>query len=167
MSARNPRRPAAFRLDDPQVVVVSPDEPRPTGRASVLVTPEPEKASVPVIVAPPARRRRLPWGTVFWSASGGLVTLGFGLAVTRLIEDLFARSEALGYVALSLASAAAIGLSAFVIREIAGLARLNAVERLRARRGGDRRGRPRDGARRRARAFSGGESRAAARPRPH
>jgi putative membrane protein len=131
------RRPAAFRLDDPHVVLTSPDEPGSrgrSGRGTVLITPEPEGAALPVPLEPPRRRRRgLPWGTLFWSALGGLVTLGLGLAVTRLIEDLFARSDSLGYLALALAVLAAAALAALVGREIAGLARLNAVERLRER----------------------------------
>jgi putative membrane protein len=131
------RRPAAFRLDDPHVVLTSPDEPGSrgrSGRGTVLITPEPEGAALPVPLEPPRRRRRgLPWGTLFWSALGGLVTLGLGLAVTRLIEDLFARSDSLGYLALALAVLAAAALAALVGREIAGLARLNAVERLRDR----------------------------------
>jgi putative membrane protein len=131
------RRPAAFRLDDPHVVLTSPDEPGSrgrSGRGTVLITPEPDGAALPVPLEPPRRRRRgLPWGTLFWSALGGLVTLGLGLAVTRLIEDLFARSDSLGYLALALAVLAAAALAALVGREIAGLARLNAVERLRER----------------------------------
>ena len=135
MSARDHRRPAAFRLDDPHVVVTSPDEPPARGsRATVLVTPEPDAAALPVVLEqPPARRRGLPWGTLFWSALTGLVALGFGLAVVKLVEDLFARSQALGYVALALAAAAAIALAAVAAREVAGLIRLNAVERLRER----------------------------------
>jgi putative membrane protein len=130
-----PRRPAAFRLDDPHVVLAEPDEPRTRApRGSVLITPEPDAALLPVPVAAAARpRRRLPWATMFWSALGGLVSLGVGLAVTRLIEDLLARAPALGYVALALAALAGIALVAVVGREVAGLLRLNAVERLRER----------------------------------
>jgi putative membrane protein len=61
------------------------------------------------------------------------VTLGLGLAVTKLIEDLFARSEALGSLALALAALAALALAVVVGREIVGLLRLNAVERIRER----------------------------------
>jgi putative membrane protein len=133
------RRPVAFRLDDPHVVIQAPDEPpvRPPGRgsrATVLVTPEPDASALPVpVAAPRTPRRRLPWGTLFWSSLGGLVTFGFGLAVTRLIEDLFARSEALGAIALALAVLAGIALLAIVGREALGLIRLNAVEQLRHR----------------------------------
>lgn len=129
------RRPATFRLDDPEVVV-SPvtDESlvRASPRAQVIVTPEPEIAPQDAPVRPP-RRRRFAWGTVFWSALGGLVSLGAGLAVTRLVEDLYARAPWLGAVGLALAALAALAILAVVVREVAGLARLRTVERIRAR----------------------------------
>jgi putative membrane protein len=131
------RRPAAFRLDDSRVVLapIGVDEPpRPKGRAAVLVTPEPDAATLPVPVARPTTRRRgFPWGPTFWASLGGLVVLGFSLAVTRLVEDLFARSDALGYAALACAIVAALALIVIAAREIAGLARLHAVEQLRLR----------------------------------
>src|SRR5262249_34196334 len=123
----NQRRPVAFRLDDPHVVIQEADEPpvRPQSRgnrATVLVTPEPDASALPVPVdAPRVRRRRLPWSTLFWSCLGGLISFGFGLAVTRLIEDLFARSQALGAIALALAMLAGIALLAIVGREALGL----------------------------------------------
>jgi putative membrane protein len=133
MNARDHRKPAAFRLDDPHVIVADAEDERPrTARGAVLVTPEPDAVALPVPL-PPRRRRRLPWGSLFWSALGGLVTLGLGLAITRLIEDLFARSEAFGYLALALAILAGLALAVVVGREIVGLMRLNAVERIRER----------------------------------
>jgi len=133
MSARDHRKPAAFRLDDPHVVVADAEAERPrAARGTVLVTPEPDATALPVPL-PPKRRRRLPWGSMFWSALGGLVTLGLGLAVTRLIEDLFARSQAFGFLALALAILAGLALAVVVGREIVGLIRLNAVERIRER----------------------------------
>jgi len=135
MSVRDRRRPAAFRLDDPHVVVATADSEseRSEPRGAVLVTPEPEPA-LPVAVGLPQRRRRgLPWATLFWSATGGLVALGFALAVVSLVEDAFARSAGLGGVALALALLAATALAALVGREAAGLMRLKAVERLRER----------------------------------
>src|SRR5262249_60884610 len=96
------------------------------------VPPRREPAPGPV-AAPPAPRRRFAWATLFWSALGGLVTLGLGLAVTKLIEDLYARTPWLGWVGLALAAVAAVALIAVLVREAAGLARLHAVEKLRAR----------------------------------
>jgi putative membrane protein len=113
------RKPAAFRLDDPQVVVSA--------------EPDAVPALPAVIPAAPRPRRRWRWPALFWSAVGGLVSLGAGLAVTRLIEDLFARAEWLGWLAAALAAAAALALVVIVAREAIGLARLATVENLRAR----------------------------------
>jgi putative membrane protein len=60
----------------------------------------------------------------------GLILLGVGLGVTGLIEDLFARSESLGFLGLVFAAAAALALSVVVAREIFGLARLAVIEKL-------------------------------------
>ena len=49
-------------------------------------------------------RRGFRWGALFWAALGGLVLLGLGLGVTHLVEDLFARSEGLGFLGLALRS---------------------------------------------------------------
>ena len=53
-----------------------------------------------------------------------------GLSVTRLIEDLFARSEGLGFVGLGFALAAALALVIVAAREALGLARLATIEKL-------------------------------------
>jgi putative membrane protein len=136
MSVDEQRKPAAFRLDDPRVVIAQPEEPpRRPARGTILVTAEPEPHGLPVPLEKPVRprRRRVPWGALLWSALGGLVSLGLGLAVTKLIEDLFARAESLGYIAFVLAALAVLALTAIIWREAAGLIRLNAVEKLRER----------------------------------
>ncbi len=127
------RRPAAFRLDDPHVIV-APDEDKTRARGTVRVMPEPENYDLPVQVAPPLpARRRFPWGTVFWSALGGLVLLGAGLAMVALVEDLYARATWLGTLGAALAALAALSLLVICIKEIAGLLRLASIEKLRAR----------------------------------
>ncbi len=127
------RRPAAFRLDDPHVVVAADEEARPA-RGAVRVMPEPENFDLPVPVAPPLSvRRRFPWSTVFWSALGGLLALGAGLAMTALIEDLYARATWLGTLGAALAALATLSLLVICIKEIAGLLRLASIEKLRAR----------------------------------
>jgi putative membrane protein len=132
------RRPAAFRLDDPQVVVATrepaDEAPRPSPRgAKVVVTPAPDAPALPAVIPPVPRRRHFAWATVFWSALGALTVLGLGLAVTGLVEDLAARSTALGALGLVLAIVAALALAAILTREAVGLARLAAVEKLHAR----------------------------------
>jgi putative membrane protein len=132
-----PRRPAAFRLDDPQVVVAPVDvaeDARSSMRgAQVLVTPAPDSPALPAVIPAAPPRKRFSWATVFWSAFGALTALGLGLAVTRLIEDLAARSAALGALGLVLAIIAGLALIAILAREAIGLARLAAVEKLHTR----------------------------------
>jgi len=113
------RRPEIFQLDDGGLTL-APLEPIIDDRA------------VPVLVPPPARRRfGVSLGGLFWSALGGLVSLGTGLAISRLVEDLFARAEWLGYVGLSFAGLLAVALVAILTREAMGLARLSSLDSLR------------------------------------
>jgi putative membrane protein len=113
------------------------DSSRPS-RGTVHVTPEVDPAALPVPIESPILRpqRGFRWGAVFWAATGGLILLGVGLGVTRLIEDLFARSEGLGFVGLGFAFAAALAFAVVVAREAFGLARLAAIEKLHLRAAG-------------------------------
>lgn len=129
------RKPATFKLDDANVVVVDAEEPGRLARGTVRVTPEaePSQLPVPIETLPAGVRRRFGWGTLFWSATAGLVVLGAGLGVVRLIEDLFARNESLGWLGLGFAAAAALALAVVTGREVYGLMRLAAIEKLHAR----------------------------------
>lgn len=126
-----PRRPATFRLDDPGVVVTEADETTRLGRTTIQITPEPDPANLPVpIAATLPARRGFPWGPMFWSGVAGLTLLGVGLGVVRLIEDLFARSDSLGFVGVALAFITALALAVVTGREAFGLARLATIEKL-------------------------------------
>jgi putative membrane protein len=127
-----PRKPATFKLDDPGVVVMDPDETGRPARGTVRVMPEADPALLPVPVEAPfvPVQRGFRWGSVFWTGIGGLVLLGVGLSIARLIEDLFARSEELGYLGLGFAAAAALALTVVTVREVLGLARLATIEHL-------------------------------------
>jgi putative membrane protein len=121
------RKPAIFSVDDPRLVIARPDDaPRP---AAAVTAPELSTDLVPAV--PVAAERRFAWGALFWSALSGLVLLALGLAVTNLIEDLYARAPWLGAAGLALALLAGLALLVVVLREIVGLARLATVESLR------------------------------------
>jgi len=126
------RRPATFKLGDPGVIVMDPDDASRPSRGTVHVAPESDPALLPVPVEAPIVpvQRGFRWGAVFWSAIGGLTLLGVGLGVTQLIEDLFARSEGLGFLGLIFAFAATLAFAVVVAREAFGLARLAAIEKL-------------------------------------
>ncbi|WLA89823.1 YcjF family protein [Bradyrhizobium elkanii] len=127
-----PRRPATFKLDDPGVVVMDPDDGGRLTRGTIQIVPETEPAQLPVPLDTPLvpARRGFRWGTLFWSAVAGLVVLGTGLGVINLVEDLFARNEGLGVLGLGLAVIAAVALAVVTTRELVGLARLATIEKL-------------------------------------
>lgn len=128
------RKPGTFTLQDPDVrlepITAADDRLSPSWRNPA------DQFGVPAVIPPaPARPRRwwFRWGTLFWSAASGLVTLGLGLAVVRLVEDLFAHSQSLGIVAAILAGLTGLALLAILVREGAGLARLASVDAARDR----------------------------------
>jgi putative membrane protein len=130
---RQHRPPAAFRLDDSQVII-GPAEGlgRPPRQSAVLVTPEPWLSAPVTSIDSPILlpRRGFRWGTLFWCAAGGLVLVSLGLAVTNLIEDLFLRNRGLGWVGLALAIVATVSLLAVGVREAVSLLRLATMENL-------------------------------------
>jgi putative membrane protein len=137
MSERsNHRRPEAFRLDDPRVTVRDADDGGSRlAHGTIQITPDPDPSLLPVTLeeAVLAPKRRSWWGTAFWGAVGGLVLLGTGLGVTNLVEDLFARSEGLGWFGAALALVALLALVVIIGRETFGLVRLATIEKLHAR----------------------------------
>lgn len=121
-------KPAIFSPDDPALTVETPPPPEETPE----IPPEEAALPVPVPAASPRRWRRLMgWGGVLVSALGTLIAIGAGLAATRLVEDLFARSDWLGWVALGLTALAGLALVMIVFREIMGLVRIARITHLR------------------------------------
>ncbi|MGU3493164.1 YcjF family protein [Xanthobacteraceae bacterium A53D] len=121
MAEQRGRRPEIFRLEDAGLTL-APAETLPDVAEPALAP-----------VAPQKRRRLISLGGLFWTALGGLVSLGTGLAVTRLIEDLFARADWLGAVGLGFAALFAIAILGLIGREMLGLARLSSLDSLRER----------------------------------
>jgi putative membrane protein len=124
------RKPAAFRLDDPSIVVTRAEEPR-----RVMSARENSQAGETdqLPAAPSLRRRRAPWATLLWVASAGLLLLATGVGIANLIEDLFNRAAWLGGVGAALAAIAGVALLAITVREAFGLARLAAIDTMRER----------------------------------
>jgi putative membrane protein len=125
------RRPATFRLDDPGVVVVDAEDATRPARGTIQITPEAEPASLPVpLESRVAEKRGFRWGNLFWTGVAGLTLLGLALGIAQLIENLFARSEALGVLGVALSAAMALALVVITTREARALMRLAEIEHL-------------------------------------
>jgi putative membrane protein len=129
MTAAEKRRgPASFRADDPRVQV---PEREPSDAGDTLsLAPE---TNLPAVALAPASPRRLRLGRIFWPAAAALVVLALGIGLVRLIEDLFARSQSLGWIGLACAVVAGLALLAVILREGLSLWRLRSVDAVRSR----------------------------------
>jgi putative membrane protein len=130
-----PHKPAAFRLDDPAIVVTPSKEPRrpaPDAKAPRAGEAASEAPRLPMVAAP-TPRRRVPWAVMFWVSAAGLVLLATGLGIANLIEDLLNRAAWLGGIGAMLAAVAVIALLAIVAREALGLVRLATIDAMRER----------------------------------
>jgi len=108
------RAPRAFTPDRAEIV-------------EIAFEPEPD----PQLVAPPPRR--MGWiSRLAWTSGGILVSAGLGLAADRLIRDLFASNEYLGYIGLGVLGAFVIAILALVLREFLALRRLRVLDALKA-----------------------------------
>ncbi|HMN85707.1 MAG TPA: TIGR01620 family protein [Bauldia sp.] len=118
------RQPAAFPLDE--ISVIEADYVPGVGAPPVLV-PEPDAFAVTEAPAVPVRPRRHRWLALLATGLGGLLALAIGLAIDNLVNGLFARNDALGWLAVALAAAALVAVVALAAREIAGLLRLRRI----------------------------------------
>ncbi|MCB1523767.1 MAG: TIGR01620 family protein, partial [Rhodoblastus sp.] len=140
MSGDERQRPRAFRLDDDRIVLTDGETPTHEsirkGGVIVETTPDPfapqdepaeprdAEEATEIAQARGMRARALfSWGGLLWSALGGLVSMALGLWATRIVEDLFARSAALGWIGVGLATAVVISLLALALREMRAIFR--------------------------------------------
>jgi putative membrane protein len=72
------------------------------------------------------------WAGLFWSATGGLVSLAFGLWLARLIEDFFSWHPIVGFIGLVLAGLAGTALLVLGLREVGGVLRQRHISELHA-----------------------------------
>jgi putative membrane protein len=113
------RAPAVFGLDDPSLKIDPPAEPKQS--PGVLSAP------------PPARESRRGWGSVFWSAAGGLFFLWLLLWAQQTVLSLLGQNGWFGWAAVVLFGIAGFAFFMIAAREIAGLLRLSAITSLRRR----------------------------------
>jgi putative membrane protein len=129
-------------MTDPFARPIAPEQDRPEApRLPRAFTPgeieidetEPDFEALDAEAVEPAPLpRRMGWlGRLAWSAGGLFVTLALGLLADRIVEDLFARYNWLGWAGIALLAAFVVALIAIVIREFWAVARLRTLDRLR------------------------------------
>ncbi|MBB5277033.1 putative membrane protein [Rhizobium rosettiformans] len=134
------RRPAAFTID-PDLKPAAPTQPLNRAPRSfagdVAIVPDEQDPFLAAAVddMPPlpiaeSRRRRFSFAKLATGAFGILLSLAFGLWVDRLISDLFARADWLGYAAIAALAVGVLALAIAVGRELVGLWRLDTVQDL-------------------------------------
>lgn len=79
-----------------------------------------------------AARRPSAFTKLVWAAVAGLTTMAVGLAAWDFAAGLLTRNIWLGWVATVLVGIVALGLILFILRELAGIARLARIDRLQA-----------------------------------
>jgi putative membrane protein len=138
-------KPRAFRLGDTRIVQTESDhqsESRPPD--SVLVEEQPdafaeqpkdehrhEEEAVALAERSGILRRSLRSSAgLFLTALGGLVSLAIGLWVSQLVEALFARWQALGWIGAALAAVLALAVLALLARETYGVLRQRRIAHL-------------------------------------
>ena len=84
-----------------------------------IIEAEPDfESSDDTEIDPAPLPRRMTWlGRLAWSTGGLFVSLGLGLMADRLISDLFARFEWLGWAGVALLAAFGVALVAIIVRE--------------------------------------------------
>ncbi|WP_338719811.1 TIGR01620 family protein [Devosia sp. XK-2] len=126
------KRPVARPTEKPASAEAATRAPRAfTPDRAEIVEVAFEPAVEPDLVSPPPRR--MGWlGKFAWTSGGILLSAGLGLAADRLIRDLFATNQWLGWVGLGVLGAFIVAVIALIIREMLALRRLSVLDALRA-----------------------------------
>ena len=126
-------KPIGGSEEEPKIVARPPRAYAPERVANLpemVTTFEEAEAALPD-VAPTTRRSLL--GRIALGAVGILVSLALGLAADRLMRDLFAANEWLGWLGVGVLVVAVAAIVAIIIREYVAIRSLRVLDRLRHR----------------------------------
>lgn len=131
------RSPAAFPLDDDERTAPVREPAQFENPLEIIHEAEdpflPSETSSDGALEIPAPKRRFPLFRIVAGALGVVFSLAFGLWSDQLVRDLFTRSDWLGYLAMGALGVLILALLAYIGRELAGLASLRNVDKLRVR----------------------------------
>jgi putative membrane protein len=84
------------------------------------------------VIEPATLPRGMGWlGRLAWSSIGLFASLALGLLADRIVSDLFARYEWLGWAGIALLAAFVVALLALIVREFWAVRRLRTLDKLR------------------------------------
>lgn len=122
-----PRKPRAFSIDDPNLVVPPPPpEPQPTAPGGASAPRGAELRTLSEAVADGFR-----WGQLLLSAAITLAVLATGVWFTRFVSVALARDDLFGWIAWGLFSIIALAIVVLACRELIGIFRLSRLGSLR------------------------------------
>lgn len=134
------QKPRAFRLDDAQTRL---EESEIRTSSGVIIAQTPDAFAAPEPTEPDSeqaveiaqkrgvlKRTFMSWGGLFWSALTGLAGMALSLWLAGLIENLFARSQTLGWIGVALAGLAALALVVLATREMRAIFRQRHIANL-------------------------------------
>ena len=104
-------------------------DPKSIPLSSVTFDAEPEGSEIIAVQQPELARRGMRWAGIFIAALAALISMSVGLALTQMIDDLFARSQILGWVAAGFLALAGLAALVVSLREAFGLIRLKRLVR--------------------------------------
>ena len=121
MTKTSKRKPTAFKVEEVELFE-PPAPPLPT---------EPVPLPVTRVRALPVLDRGLRWGSILFAALGGLVSLIASLWLYDWTLSLIARDDWIGWTAVALLGLMLLALAMIILREVAGLARLGRLGKIR------------------------------------
>jgi putative membrane protein len=122
MTKTSKRKPTAFKVEEVELFEPPVPPPLPT---------EPVPLPVTRVRALPVLDRRLRWGSILFAALGGLVSLAASLWLYDWTLSLIARDDWIGWTAVALLGLVLLALAMIILREVAGLARLGRLGKIR------------------------------------
>jgi putative membrane protein len=122
MTKTSKRKPTAFKVEDVELFEPPVPPPLPT---------EPVPLPVTRVRVLPVLDRGLRWGSILFAALGGLVSLVASLWIYDWTSSLIARDDWIGWTAVALLGLVLLALAMIILREVAGLARLGRLGKIR------------------------------------
>jgi putative membrane protein len=122
MTKTSKRKPTAFKVEEVELFEPPVPPPLPT---------EPVPLPVTRVRALPVLDRGLRWGSILFAALGGLVSLVASLWLYDWTLSLIARDDWIGWTAVALLGLVLLALAMIILREVAGLARLVRLGKIR------------------------------------